>query len=286
MLALEAVVRCGTVTAAADELHLTQSTVSRLIQSLEAQLGAELFTRQRKKLIPNEAALAYTRDISQALDMIQRASMSLVANPGGGLLSLAVLPTFATRWLGPRLGAFLESHPGISVNLSTRIQRFSFDTEIFDAVIYYGAADWPGTQSVKLFDERLTACASATFLDRNPVTCPDDASSLPLLQLETRQTGWADWFAGQNAEYTGARGMLMDQFSMMIQAAISGLGIALLPDYIARVEIEEQRLLPVLTPAVPSTGAYWLAWPEDKQTYPPIHAFQNWVIGQSNGGLE
>lgn len=280
LLALEAVVRSRSVTAAAEDLHLTQSTVSRLIQSLEAQLGKELFTRQRRKLIPTDAAVTYQRDVSRALDMIQRASMSLVTNPGGGKLSLAVLPTLATRWLGPRLGGFLGSHPGISVNIATRIEKFSFDTEIFDAAIYFGEPDWPGTKSFKLFDERVTACASAEFLKRHPVSHPADVSALELLQLETRQTGWNDWFAGQNATFNGASGMLMDQFSMMVQAAISGLGIALLPDYLARTEIAEKRLVPILKQAVPSRGAYWLVWPEEKSSYAPILAFREWLAGE------
>lgn len=281
LLALEAVIQCGSVTAAAAQLDLTQSTVSRLIQSLETQLGQDLFTRQRKKLIPNPAALNYAKDISRALDMIQRASMSLIANPAGGVLSLAVLPTFATRWLGPRLSGFLDTNPGVSVNTSSRIQRFDFDNELFDAAIYFGTPDWPNTRAIKLFDERFTACASAAFLARHSVQDARDVAALPLLQLETRPSGWQDWFAGQDADFSGANGMLMDQFSMMAQAAISGLGIALLPDYLARIEIAEKRLEPVLKPAVAATGAYWLVWPEDKSAYPPLTAFRAWIATQS-----
>ena len=281
LLAFEAVARHRSVTEAAKELHLTQSAVSRLIKTLEAQLGVELFIRQRKKLTPTAAALAYQADLTRALDMIQRASMSLIANPEGGALSLAALPTFATRWLGPRLGRFLESHPGVSVSLATRIKRFSFETELFDAVIYFGEPDWPGVNHLKLFDERLTACASPAFLARNPVRSATDLAPLPLLQLETRATGWDDWFQAQNAAPTGAGGMLMDQFSMMIQAAISGLGVALLPDYLARHEIEEGRLAPILRPAVPGAGAYWLAWPEQKDGYAPLTTFRAWLSAQT-----
>ncbi|MBX2853591.1 MAG: LysR family transcriptional regulator, partial [Rhodobacteraceae bacterium] len=97
LLAFEAVARHRSVTEAAKELHLSQSAVSRLIKNLEEQLGVELFVRQRKKLTPTATALAYQADLSRALDMIQRASMSLIANPEGGALSLAALPTFATR---------------------------------------------------------------------------------------------------------------------------------------------------------------------------------------------
>ncbi len=281
LLAFDAVMRAGSVTGAAQELGLTQSTVSRLIQSLEAQLGLALFIRHKKRLIPTEAAGRYFRDISGALEIIQRASTSLIANPDGGTLDLAVLPTFATRWLAPRLPQFLSEHPGISINLTTRFRKFTFDAEPFDAVIYFGADDWPGAEYLKLFDERLTACAAPDFLAAHPVADAADLAGAVLLQLQTRPGAWSDWFAGQNAPRPAdTSGMMMDQFSMMIQAAISGLGVALLPDYLAQIEISEGRLCPILRPAVPGRGAYWLAWPERKAGLKPLEAFRAWLAEQ------
>lgn len=280
LLAFEAVVRTGSVTQAARELSITQSTVSRLIQNLESQLGTALFVRQHKRLIPTDAALTYQRDITRALDMVQRASMAQIAQTGGGSLSLAVLPTFGTRWLAPRLSNFFDQHPGVSVNLATRVQRFSFDTEQFDAVIFFGTDDWFAARHIKLFDEQLTACAAPDFLAQHPITSPADMENLPLLRLETRLTAWDAWFAGQGAEPPRNSGMLMDQFSMMIQTAIAGLGVALLPDYLAHAEIAEGRLAPVLRPSVPGTGAYWLAWPEAKHNHPPLTAFRDWIAAQ------
>lgn len=280
LLAFEAVIRHQSVTAAADELHLTQSTVSRLIQSLEALLGKELFLRQKRRLIPSAEALAYQADVSQGLDIIQRASMALIANPGGGALSLSVLPTFATRWLAPRLGEFLDQNPGIALNLSTKIQRFSFLSESFDAAIYFGNPDWPDVHHLKLFGERLTACASPAFLEQNGIETAEDLTGLPLLHLETRPDGWRDWFAAHEAEAPAAAGMVVDQFSTMIQAAISGLGVALLPHYLARTEIEDDRLRPILTPSVEATGAYWLVWPDTKSDYAPLTRFRTWVADQ------
>lgn len=277
LLAFDAVMRAGSVTAAAQDLGLTQSTVSRLIQTLEAQLGAALFLRHNRRLTPTEAATRYASDIAAALDLIQRGSMAMIANPGGGVLNLAVLPTFGTRWLAPRLPGFMSAHPGVSVNLTTRFQRFSFDAEPFDAVIYYGQPDWPGADHLKLFDETVTACAAPGFLEAHPVAAPSDLSGLILLQLPSREQAWADWFAGQGADPQPAGGMMMDQFSMMIQAAIAGLGIALLPDYLARIEIAEGRLRPILRPAVPSSGAYWLAWPKARGDMNALRAFRDWI---------
>ncbi|MBU3030887.1 LysR family transcriptional regulator [Paracoccus marinaquae] len=278
LLAFDAVMRNGSVTGAAQDLALTQSTVSRLIQTLEAQLGQDLFRRQRKRLIPTEAAQRYFREVSNALDILQRASMSLIANPEGGSLSLAVLPTFGTRWLAPRLPGFLSANPGISVNLATRFARFNFEAEPFDAMICFGRDDWPEAMHLKLFDERLTACAAPAFLADHPVARAEDLHDCVLLQLETRPTAWAAWFEGQGAAPPMVpNGMLMDQFSMMIQAAISGLGIALLPDYLARIEITEGRLRPILRQAVPGPGAYWLAWPQGKDDLGPLKAFRGWI---------
>lgn len=278
LMAFDAVMRAGSVTGAAQDLGLTQSTISRLLQSLEAQLGQQLFTRYRKRLIPTEAARRYFRDISGALDTIQRASMSLIANPDGGTLDLAVLPTFATRWLAPRLPEFLSENPGISVNLSTRFRKFTLDTEPFDAVIYFGDDDWPGAEHLKLFGERWTACAAPEFLASHPIAQSDDLAGCVLLQLETRPDAWTDWFAGQGAASPdGISGMMMDQFSMMMQAAISGLGVALLPDYLAQIEISQGRLRPILRQAVPGSGAYWMAWPQRKTDLKPLSAFRTWI---------
>lgn len=277
LTAVDAVVRHRSVTAAALELDLTQSTVSRLILTLEAQLGKELFTRERRRLIPTPAALRYQQDIARALDTVQRATMSVMTNPHWGTLSLAVLPTFATRWLGPRLGEFLTAHPGVAINMSTRIGRVQFTDEAFDAAIYFGTGDWEGVGQMKLLEETVTACVSPAFAVAHALDSIDDLARLPKLHLESRPTAWEDWFAGQGGAAKDTSGMVMDQFSMMIQAAISGLGVALLPDYLAKIEIEEGRLMPVLRHSIRVRGAYWLAWPLVKEGDAALMALRGWL---------
>ena len=109
--AFEAVCRTGSTLAAAHDLDLSQGAVSRLVQSLEQQLGVTLFLREQRRLVPTDAALAYSRDVVKALDLITRGAMRLRANTSGGALSLSVLPAFGTRWLAPRLPRFLVAHP-------------------------------------------------------------------------------------------------------------------------------------------------------------------------------
>ncbi|WP_246002425.1 LysR family transcriptional regulator [Pacificibacter maritimus] len=283
LLAFDAVMRHGSITRAAQELDLTQSAVSRLILSLEKQLGKDLFQRTGRKLVPNTIAHRYQNDVARALDIVQRSSMGVVANPDGGTLSLAVLPTFASRWLGPRLAEFLKTRPGIAVNLSTRLQKFDFADEAFDAAILFGPSDWDEVHAVKLFDEKLTACAAPDYLRQFAVRGVQDLANHSLLHLESRPTAWRDWMGAQGDVDVDHQGMIVDQFSMMIQAAISGLGIALLPDYLAQIEISEGRLAPVLRQAVPVSGAYWLIWPEGRVQDQALAAFRDWICGQGGG---
>lgn len=280
LCAFEAVLRNGSTAAAARELHLTQSTVSRLVQNLEAQLGRPLFERSRQKLLVTEAGKAFGRDIGRALDLLQRASMEFSSNPGGGVLSLAILPAFGTRWLAPRIGNFLSAHPGVTINLATRLKRFNFDAESFDAAIHFGKDDWRNAGHLLLFQETLTACISPRLLEQYPIRTAEDLRGMPLLQLETRTDAWEIWFTAQNAQAPQITGMLFDQFATMTQAAIAGLGVALLPDYLADVEIQEGRLHPLLAPGIVGSGAYWLVWPESRANHPPLEAFRRWLAGE------
>lgn len=280
LAAFEAVLSHGSTAAAARDLNLAQGTVSRLVQSLERQLGRPLFERINQRLVATAAAHAYGRDVTRALDVLQRSSMQLTANPDGGTLSLAILPTFGARWLAPRLGAFLDENPGITVNFATRHRRFDFEAEAFDAAIHFGAADWPGAGHMELFQERMTACAAPTLFPANVTPTVEDVAAMPLLHLETRLEAWTAWFAAQGGHPPESGGMLFDQFATILQAAASGLGAALLPDYLAEIEITEGRLRPLLARSVSGMGSYWLVWPEGRRETPPMERFRVWLASQ------
>lgn len=285
LAAFEAVCRTGSTAAAARELNLTQGAVSRLIQNLEGQLGVTLFKRERRRLKPTEPALAYARDVRKAMDLIARASLGLRANPGGGVLSLAILPTFGTRWLAPRLGAFLAAHPGITLNLGTRMRPFDFDSESFDAAIHFGTRLWPGAEHMPLFEERLIACCSQAFCADHPMQQPADLRDLPLLQLESRPNSWAAWFAHHGLEAPLAQGVMFDQFAPMMQAAVHGVGVALLPEFLAATEIREGRLIRTPGAVVTGVGTYYLVWPEGAEVTPPLAAFRDWIAAEARAQL-
>lgn len=275
--AFEAVCRLGSTAAAARELSLTQGAVSRLVQSLEGQLGVQLFRREGRRLRPTEPALAYARDVRKALELIARASLGLRANPGGGVLNLAILPTFGTRWLAPRLGHFLAENPGVTLNLGTRLRPFDFASETFDAAIHFGTRPWADAEHLLLFEERIIAACSPGFAREHPMTSPADLQKQSLLQLESRPNAWGAWFAHHGLAAPAARGIMFDQFALMMQAAAHGVGIALLPEFLAEPEIAERRLVRTPGATVSGVGAYYLVWPSGVASSPPLAAFRDWI---------
>jgi DNA-binding transcriptional LysR family regulator len=284
LAAFEAVCRTGSTLAAARDLDLTQGAVSRLIQTLEAQLGVSLFQRQGRRLMPTAGALAYARDVARAMDLISRGSMRVRTIGSGGTLALAILPTFGTRWLAPRLPRFLAAHPGVTINLGTRLRPFDFAEDGFDAAIHFGGQTWAGAGYQKLFDERLMPCCAPAWLASHPVAAPADLIGQPLLQLETRPEAWAGWFAQYGLAVSAPQGMLFDQFGPMIQAAIYGVGVALLPEFLATGELADGRLVSAWGAGVPGDGGYYLTWPVAASDYPPLVAFRDWLSTEVAGG--
>lgn len=280
LTAFEAVARTGSTQAAARELDLSQGTVSRLVQNLEAQLGTALFLRGGRRLRPTEAALGYARDVRRAIDLIGASSQRLTAAPGGGALSLAILPTFGTHWLAPRLPGFLALHPGVTLSLATRIQPFDFDGTGFDAALHYGAPTWPGAGHARLFDEQVAALCSPDFARRHPIGAVGELIGLPLLQLESRPAEWETWFRHHGVTAPAPRGMVFDTFATMMQAAIHGLGVALLPAFLVGPAIAEGRLTPAFGDRVASGGAYFLVWPEARGGFDPLVRFRDWLVAE------
>lgn len=277
--AIEALDRLGSATAAADELALSQSAVSRQLQTLEEQLGIALILRQGRGMVLTPAARDYAATIRQALQQISQASMKLTVNPAGGTLDLAILPTFGMRWLVPRLADFARLHPEVTINLSTRLKPFNFATEPFDAAIHFGAPDWPLTHHLRLRAERVIAVCTPGVLPA-PLGAAQELLRLPLLHIDTRPDAWPAWFAAHGVEAANITGTVHDQFSTITQAALHGLGVALLPDYLAEQDLATGKLIRAWGGPTEANGAYYLVWPQEKSTDPALAKFRDWLALQ------
>lgn len=277
LFAFEGVARTGTIAATADELSLTQSAVSRQIQALEAQLGVTLFLREKKRLKLTSAGREYAAQVRDALNKIAQASVNLSATPGAGTLNLAILPTFGMRWLAPRLGAFATRHPEVTVHLTTRIQPFDFINEKLDAAIHFGEANWPGADHMKLMTETVVPVCSPEFRQERGVQDAYDLLRQPLLHLQSRPHAWEHWFEVNGISAPELTGMVFDQFGAMAQAAIHGVGLALMPEFLIVSEINEGRLVHAGSLPIKSIGAYYLVWPKFKAQHPPTVKFRDWL---------
>lgn len=281
LTAFEAAARTGSITQAARELSLTQSAVSRQIKMLEQQLEVELFVRERQTIRLTLAGETYARDIRDALHRISMASLNLRANPGAGTLTLAILPTFGTRWLAPRLPRFLAEHAGITINLMTRLAPFDFRLETVDAAIHFGAPQWPGAELALLRREHVVPACSPAFAETHRFAEPADLRRAPLLHLTTRPDAWERWFAAQGLAPEPVHGMLFDHFATAAQAAASGLGVALLPTFLIADDLKRGDLVPALDVITESAERYYLAWPTERTHYPPLMAFRDWLLRET-----
>jgi DNA-binding transcriptional LysR family regulator len=279
--ALEALDRLGSATAVADELNQTQSAVSRQLQTLESHLGTELILRQRKRMVLTPAAQDYAAQVRAALQQIAQASLNLRVNPEGGNLNLAILPTFGMRWLVPRLSEFSRLHPEVTINMTTRLQNVNFAAEPFDAAVQFGEGDWSGAGHLKLMSEHVLPVCAPELIDGKTLAHPRDLLEFPLLQIQTRPQAWAQWFALFGVGADKVRGTMFDQFSTIMQAAIHGLGIALVPDYLAKSELQSGRLVPAYGAATRSLGSYYLVWPKDKARKQALTLFRDWLSTQA-----
>lgn len=285
LTALEAVSRLGTASAAAAELALTQGAVSRALRALEEQLGTPLLTRERQRLRLTPAGEDYVRQIRPSLAAIAQASVRLRANPGGGSLSLAILPAFGMHCLAPKLADFARLHPGVTINLSTRLRPFDFGSDAFDAAIHFGREDWPGAHHLHLMEEVVLPVCSPSLLSK-PLSVLTDMLDLPLLKLESRPGAWGRYFASHGTEGVRPGGMVFDHFATMKQGAVHGLGVALLPLYLIDEDLKEGRLVPAWRAAGRGLGSYYLVWPKDVPERPALAAFKEWIAVQFEGGRE
>jgi len=285
LIAFEAAARHESFTRAAEELALTQGAVCRQIGGLEEFLGLALFRRSRRGVKLTEAGLSYARRIAAQLDAVERDTLSVMGQQGTQSLELALVPTFGTQWLLPRLPRFQALHPQITVNLTNRTRPFLFADTDFDAAIYFGDGDWSGTEAHYLMPEDLQpVCSPALLRDGEPLDA-ERLAAMPLLQQTTRPYAWRQWFDSLGLkvarDMTGPR---LELFSMLAQAAEHGMGVALIPPFLIQRELAEGRLVPAHPHAYRSEArAYYLMIPERKVESAGLVAFRDWLKEEGLG---
>jgi LysR family transcriptional regulator, glycine cleavage system transcriptional activator len=279
--AFEAAGRHLSFTRAALELNLTQSAISRHIRGLEARLGVRLFRRAKQRVALSEAGEAYLPEIRSCLDRIETSTKQvLIYRRGAGVLNLATLPTFGTKWLAPRLESFLSKHPGILLNFVVQTEPFDFSGSDIDAAIHFGTSLWPNVVAERLIGEELIPVCSPSLRGKiGSIAAPADLMKFPLLQLTPLPSAWNEWLrAAGVTRQLSHQGPRFEHFSMAIQATISNLGILLVPHFLVADDIREGRLVVPHPVTIKTNMAYYFIYPQSKSSLPSIRAFRDWIL--------
>ncbi len=282
LAAFEAAARHGSFTRAAEELNLTQGAISRQVAHLEKVLGVGLFERAKKRVSLTVAGAAYAAEIREGLSILAAATVSTMAFRGAaGLLNLAILPTFGTRWLIPRLPRFTEAHPGITINFATKLVPFDFTREAIDAAIHFGDPVWPGARLHRLMGEEIVPVASPALVARFGISDAADMLKAPLVQQSTRPRAWANWLEQQGLTPQRAlMGPRFEQFAMVSQAAVAGLGLAIVPRFLVEEELRSGALVIPVDRSLIGQEGYYLVYPEEKANLPAVTSFRDWLLAE------
>jgi len=271
-------------TRAAEELFVTAAAVSHQIRTLEESLGVVLFVRQPKSLELTKAGEAYLPGIQRAFKQMAEATHQLHLRGNPSTLRINVPPTFAVKWLIPRLVRFLKEHPAIDVKVSTSAQSVDFDREGFDLAVRYGRGVYPGLHAeLCLPVEVFPVCSPALQQGEHPLRVPADLKHHTLLHDDSTYTdvsnpNWAMWLRHAGVEGVDAtRGPSFWPSHLVINAAIDGLGVALAKRNWVEKDIEEGRLVRLFDISLPVEFSYFLVYPEARADDRMIATFVDWV---------
>lgn len=264
--------------AASEELHLTHSAVSQQIRLLEDQLGFPLFDRRGRRVVLNAAGAALLNAVEPALDQLNEGVRAAAAASGGAqqLVRLTLLPSFAQRWLLPRMPAWRERHPDIVLELHTSQQIVDLQREGFHAALRQGGGTWRGLEAERLLDSRLivvgSPAAARRLLGRDPTSFCDE----PLLGHAGM---WEDWFRLVGRKVKVNPVAAFNDAGMMLQAAEQDLGLALGREVLAADALRAGTLYKLSNVALEDreTYAYWLAYPTVLRDWPPLVALGRWI---------
>jgi LysR family glycine cleavage system transcriptional activator len=275
--AFEAAARLGSFSRAAQETYVTHGAVSHQVKALEALVGVPLFARngRRVALTAEGKALAdrvrtALRDIGDAIDSVGRRERS-------NQLTVSMLPSFAARWLMPRLGRFMEQHPHIAVNVQASHTLADFARDGVDMAVRFGRGGWANVEAEKLMDDERFPVASPRLNRGKLPARPADLAKYRL--LSTDDEPWLPWFKAAGVKLAEPAGPMFNDASMMVQAAVDGRGIAYARRSLTEDALAAGDLVRLFDIALKAEESYYLVWPKGR-TPAKVLAFRDWIFAE------
>jgi LysR family transcriptional regulator, glycine cleavage system transcriptional activator len=271
-------------TKAAAELNVTHSAVSHQIKALEEWLGVPLFRRINRGLVLTDAGQSYLKPVRDSFERLGEATRRLRVRERAGPLTVSVMPSFAAKWLMPRLRRFRERHPEVDVRISAASHLVDFAREDVDICIRYGRGSWPGVSADLMMRETMFPVASPRLLEGPlPLKTPADLCNHTLMyDYDWRIDFWQLWFeAAGVASFTAKRSLSFNYSNLMLQAAVDGLGVALSQNALAGDDLAAGRLMRLFDYTLPLEFAYYVVVPEGAGLRPKIAHFRDWLLEEA-----
>ena len=275
--AFEAAARLESFSRAADEIHVTHGAVSHQVKALEEFLDATLFRRASRRVVLTDDGRFFAERVRSALNQIGEAAGSLKRRKQPNRLTISVLPSFASRWLMPRIGRFMALHPDLEVQVEATASLSDFARDNVDVAIRFGRGPWPGVHAERFMDDAYLMVCSPKLNRGHLPKRPQDLARFPLLR--TLREEWDQWCKAAGIDLpppTG--GVEFDDAAMMLHQVVEGHGVSLARRSIAEGDIARGTLVQLFDITVPSQNSYYLVWPENITPSDKILAFREWLL--------
>ena len=286
--AFEAAARLLSFKRAAEELHVTPAAISHQIKALEEELGQALFRRLNRMLLLTDAGQLLLPGVGEGFDRLAEAVRRLEQTRSFGTLVVSVAPSFASKWLVPRLERFTAAHPDVDVQVSANMTPVDLHREPVDVAIRFGFGRYPGLTVVKLFDEAVAPLCAPHLLDGEPpLGRPEDLRHHTLLhddsaRIDVTAPDWRMWLRAAGVEGVDAtRGPHFSFADHAMQAAIEGVGVVLGRVALAERDLAAGRLVMPFALSLPIDPAYYMLATESSLRSPIVAAFRDWVLAEA-----
>lgn len=281
----EAAARSGSFARAAEELGITAGAVSQHIRTLEEYAGQPLFRRLGRGVELTDAGQAAFGHASAAMAEMLQTGRSMRAGLRGRRISISIAPSFASKWLIPRLSKFQELYPDTEVRMSADMSLVDFAGSDIDLAIRYGPGGYEGLHTERLMSESVVVVCSPKLLETfGELKTPADLAKVPLIHDDAQERDpscptWSMWFAARGLRHADAeRGLRFNQSSLAIESAVAGKGVALAKRQLAAHDLASGALVsPLDEEEAPVSFAYWLVWPRGRRFEPAQTSFINWL---------
>jgi LysR family glycine cleavage system transcriptional activator len=290
--AFDAAARHQSFARAAEELGVTAAAISQQIQVLEAFAGQPLFRRLGRGIELTDAGQASRRLVVDAMALLAEAARLMRLPLRGKRVSVSAAPSFAAKWLLPRIERFRELHPDVEVWISADMALVDFARADVDLAIRYGAGAYEGANTQMLLPESVTVVGSPSLIGEAAMITPEDLIAYPLIHDESSDQDpacptWRMWLAARGISGLDVqKGLRLNQSSLVVEAAAAGKGLALAKTQLALSDLASGRLVaPFGAETTPLGFAYWLVWPRGRTVSDSLRAFMTWLHNEANEGV-